>query len=226
VSAGGVPDPAGSAEARLVQLTARMEATEAMLAQIVEVNERLLIGAMATCADADRAALALQDARSAATIDGLTGLLLRSTMTIHAVQALAQARRRCGRLALLFLDLDGFKALNDTWGHAFGDALLRAAAARLKNAVRGDDAVCRHGGDEFVVLLSDVSTRDDAQAVAQKLVEVIALPMSIGARAVHVTASIGIALYPDDGIDLPALLEHADAAMYAAKRRTALRPGT
>jgi len=206
---------------RIAQLEARIAASEAALRRIVEVNERLLIVAMETRADADTAAMALQEAQSSATLDALTGLPNRSTMTVHIVQAIAHARRRGGLVALLFLDLDGFKRLNDTWGHGFGDSLLCLTAARMRAAVREEDVVSRHGGDEFLVLLADLAGAGDARGVAEKLAAAIAAPAQIVGHQVRVTASIGIAFYPGDGEDMPTLVECADAAMYEAKRQRA-----
>jgi diguanylate cyclase (GGDEF)-like protein len=121
-------------------------------------------------------------------------------------------------MALLYVDLDGFKAINDSHGHAAGDALLRIVAARLRRAMRAEDMVCRLGGDEFACLLADAMSREQLHALAGKLYAMVAAPVQVGALELHVRPSIGIAVCPQDGHTSAALLERADAAMYLAKR--------
>ena len=118
----------------------------------------------------------------------------------------------------MYLDLDNFKDINDSLGHSAGDQLLQSAAKRLEACVRHSDTVSRHGGDEFVVLLSEVEAAQDAAHAAEKLIKVMAEPHLIGDRRLSVTLSIGISLYPDDGDNVEALLTNADTAMYHAKR--------
>jgi diguanylate cyclase (GGDEF)-like protein len=201
----------------VVLAESRLARTDA--AKIAEVNERLVVAAMASQDDADTAAMALEDAQSSAMIDALTQLPTRAALAAQFAPAMAHARRHRSRLALLFLDLDDFKRLNDSHGHAFGDQLLRLAAARMKAAVREVDTVSRQGGDEFLVLLADLAQARDAQAVAEKLLAALAAPLEIDGQAVRLAGSIGIALYPDDGDDLDGLVRLADAAMYQSKRR-------
>jgi diguanylate cyclase (GGDEF)-like protein len=125
---------------------------------------------------------------------------------------------RDGTLALLFLDLDRFKYINDTLGHEAGDQLLTTMAQRLKGCVRADDCVARLGGDEFTVLLDDLPNPSVAASVAQNICRTVSAPLSIAGQEIVMTASIGISLYPDDGTDVSNLLRHADTAMYRAKQ--------
>ncbi|MGE0383775.1 MAG: diguanylate cyclase [Gammaproteobacteria bacterium] len=149
--------------------------------------------------------------------DSLTGLSNRLLFQDRLDQALIRAARERGRAALLFLDLDGFKQVNDTLGHAAGDELLRMLADRIREVLRRADTAARLGGDEFVVVLADLQSNDDAALLAGRLLEALATPFEIDGRSVPVSASIGIGVYPDDGTDRKALLEAADAAMYRAK---------
>jgi len=149
--------------------------------------------------------------------DALTALpnrlLFRDRLTI----ALAHAKRLQTPLAVMFLDLDRFKYVNDTLGHSLGDELLRAVAARLRTVLREGDTIARMGGDEFTILLGDLKSADDAAKIAQKLLETIAHPLSVEGHELYITTSIGIALYPSDGDSAEALLKNADSAMYRAK---------
>jgi diguanylate cyclase (GGDEF)-like protein len=150
--------------------------------------------------------------------DPLTGLPNRMLFAELTQAAVTQARRDNGRLALLFLDLDRFKAVNDALGHAAGDELLIALALRLKATVRESDVVCRHSGDEFTLLLRDAHSWDEVAATADRLLKAIEEPLALRGQEFGVSASIGIALFPDDAADHDELVRHADAAMYAAKR--------
>src|SRR5262245_28247432 len=135
----------------------------------------------------------------------------------RAREAVARAQRRSETAALLFLDLDNFKDINDSLGHEVGDALLRATAERLRGCVRGEDFVARIGGDEFCMLLQGLSEPREAAAVAQKIVTALAQPFAVGGREVTSSTSIGIACTPQDGSEPAALLRQADAALYRAK---------
>ncbi|HEX6099392.1 MAG TPA: PAS domain S-box protein [Thermoanaerobaculia bacterium] len=149
--------------------------------------------------------------------DSLTGLPNRLLFRDRISVALAHARRT-GRLsAVMFLDLDQFKLVNDTLGHTVGDRLLQAIGARLVNCVRAEDTVARMGGDEFTVLLADVPDRRSTTLVAQKVLEAVRHPVTIDEHELFVTTSIGVAVYPDEGTDAEALLKNADRAMYRAK---------
>jgi diguanylate cyclase (GGDEF)-like protein/PAS domain S-box-containing protein len=152
--------------------------------------------------------------------DSLTRLPNRLLFNDRLDQAIRQAKRKSGKFALLFLDLDKFKAVNDSLGHAAGDAVLKEAAERIRRLVRQSDTVARMGGDEFTVILADLGGRAEADRVAGKIHAAFAAPFELGSpgRHVNVGVSIGIALYPADAQEADALLSLADAAMYAAKQ--------
>lgn len=150
--------------------------------------------------------------------DGLTGLPNAETCRERLRHLLAQARRKKKRVAVLYFDLDRFKEVNDHLGHAAGDRLLRTIARRLRARARETDTVARIGGDEFVILLDDVRCPNDALRVAQEMLACISRPIVAQETAVHASASIGVAVYPEDGGDGERLERQADLAMYAAKR--------
>jgi len=152
-----------------------------------------------------------------AQFDALTGLANRTLFQDRLAQAIARAHRSERRVALLFLDLDRFKEINDSLGHEAGDRVLQEAGARLRRQLREGDSVARLGGDEFTVILEDVESAAQVQEVAKKLLRAFAEPMSFSGRDLFVTLSIGIALYPENGDDADSLLKHADTAMYQAK---------
>jgi diguanylate cyclase (GGDEF)-like protein len=149
--------------------------------------------------------------------DPLTGLPNRSLFHDRLGQAIARAHRSGRLVALMFLDLDRFKQINDTLGHEAGDRVLQVAAARLRAHLREGDSVSRLGGDEFTVLLEDVEGSDQVRGVAHKLLRAFAEPVALEGRDFYVTLSLGIALYPRDGPDADTLIKHADTAMYQAK---------
>lgn len=149
--------------------------------------------------------------------DAMTGLPNRATGRDHIQQAIANATRHKTRVALLFVDLDNFKSVNDSMGHAAGDLLLKRVAQRLAASVRMSDIVDRHGGDEFVIGLTDVVDLDDVSKAANKVLASLAQPMLINDTEISTSCSIGIALFPDDGADYESLLREADIAMYQAK---------
>jgi diguanylate cyclase (GGDEF)-like protein len=161
-------------------------------------------------------AMALQMTHSAQH-DFLTGLPNRMLVEDRIAQSTILASRHCSKLAVLFLDLDGFKHINDSLGHAIGDKLLKSVAGRLVDCVRASDTVSRQGGDEFVILLSEVAQVDDAAISARRILMMLTAPHSIDDRDLHVTASIGVSVYPDDGLDAETLIKNADTAMYQAK---------
>ena len=149
--------------------------------------------------------------------DPLTRLPNRLLLEDRFKQALAAAVRENTRLAVLFIDLDKFKQINDSLGHAAGDQLLQVVAQRLEHSVREVDTVCRIGGDEFVVLLTGLATIDAVTHIAEKILAQISKQFTVGEDNVTSTLSIGISLYPDNGQDLDTLLRMADASMYHAK---------
>jgi diguanylate cyclase (GGDEF)-like protein/PAS domain S-box-containing protein len=160
--------------------------------------------------------MALEMAHSAEH-DFLTGLPNRMLLNDRVSQAIALASRHLKKVAVLFLDLDGFKHINDSLGHPTGDKLLQSIAKRLVGCVRNSDTVSRQGGDEFVVLLSEVEQADNIALTARRMLQAVAEAHSIERHDLHVTTSIGVSIYPDDGVDAEALIKNADTAMFQAK---------
>ena len=152
-----------------------------------------------------------------AAFDPLTGVLNRTAFEASARDAIQTLEERKGIVALLFIDLDRFKVVNDTYGHEIGDILLMRVAEVLRSHVRENDLVGRLGGDEFTVMLRGLRERDSAEAIARKLLELLNAPHEIAGRHIEVGASIGIAICPEDGRDVPSLLKNADYAMYQVK---------
>jgi diguanylate cyclase (GGDEF)-like protein len=153
-----------------------------------------------------------------AQFDPLTDLPNRALLADRFSQMIVQAKRRDSPLAVLFIDLDEFKAVNDTLGHAGGDGLLKHIATRLQSAVRTGDTVARISGDEFVIVLNELVRPEDAALIAQKIIDGLATPVEVDGKEVFVTASVGIAAFPTDGTDAETLIGAADAAMYRAKQ--------
>ena len=151
--------------------------------------------------------------------DPLTGLINRALFRDRLIHAMARSKRKDHPLAVMLLDLDRFKAVNDTLGHDIGDQLLKEVAARLMECVREVDTVARLGGDEFTAILEGISGEEDVLVVAKRIVESIGTPFQIGPHRISIGVSIGITLYPSDDEDLDELLRHADKAMYGAKQQ-------
>jgi diguanylate cyclase (GGDEF)-like protein len=149
--------------------------------------------------------------------DPLTGLPNRALFQDRFIVAISHASRHQTRLAILYLDIDRFKQINDSLGHTMGDQLLKAAAKRIRQAVRDEDTVARLGGDEFAILIHSLAHAEHAGKVGRKILDVLASPFSLGEREVFVTGSLGIAIYPNDGSDAEALVKNSDTAMYRAK---------
>ena len=150
--------------------------------------------------------------------DHLTGLPNRHVLDDRLTQSVVQAKRSGDRAAVMFIDWEGFKAVNDTLGHEMGDQVLIEVASRLKATLRRCDTVARLGGDEFVAILSGLPSSEEIATIADKIVSIVAQPIAFGGKHVTVGASIGIAIYPDDGADVVTLMRQADTAMYRAKR--------
>lgn len=152
--------------------------------------------------------------------DVLTRLPNRLLFNDRLHQAINLAKRDARQFALLYLDLDNFKPVNDRFGHAAGDELLQGVAARMRRQVRASDTVARIGGDEFTVILSDIARRENAETVARKIIAALGAPFQLSGtkQNVHIAASIGIAIYPENGQDADALASAADTAMYSAKQ--------
>lgn len=150
--------------------------------------------------------------------DSLTGIANRRLLVERASLAIAHARRNKSSMAIVYLDLDGFKLINDTWGHDAGDILLKTAAGRLVAAVREEDTVARLGGDEFVIALWEVCNAGDVDRVGSKVVGAVSQPYPIQERILSITASAGVSIYPAHGEDVETLMKSADLALYDAKR--------
>jgi diguanylate cyclase (GGDEF)-like protein/PAS domain S-box-containing protein len=178
-----------------------------------------LVGAVMVFRDISDTVALMSKMRHLAQHDFLTNLPNRVLLNDRISQAIGQARRSDTQPTLLFLDLDKFKHVNDSLGHAIGDRLLQGVSERLVRCVRTSDTVSRHGGDEFVVLLANERRAEDAVRTADKILTALAVPFQIEGHAVHTSTSIGIAGYPLDGVDAAALIKNADTAMYHAKER-------
>jgi diguanylate cyclase (GGDEF)-like protein len=150
--------------------------------------------------------------------DPLTGLPNRRMFHDEVLRAVGRAERHGTQLGILFLDLDGFKAVNDDLGHEAGDELLRYVADRLLARVRKNDVVARLGGDEFTLAVEDVQGPQDMERLAEKVIEALSEPFRLGRGEARISASVGVCLYPQDGPDPDTLIRHADEAMYRAKR--------
>ncbi len=181
-----------------------------VLMRVHNLIEVRLLQKMARAQVKELEALALQDP--------LTGLANRRLATERMFIALAHGRRNASAMAVIYLDLDGFKSVNDTWGHGVGDLLLKTVAERLVGTVREEDTVARLGGDEFMISLWHVVDQAAAEVVAHKVIEVLSQPYQLDGHEVRVTASAGIALFPAAGEDTETLMKHADQALYAAKK--------
>ncbi len=183
----------------------------------IQDREGQATGAVIVFRDVSTAkAMALQMAHSAQH-DFLTGLPNRMLLNDRVKQAISLAPRHLKSVAILFLDLDGFKHINDSLGHSIGDKLLQSVALRLINCVRGSDTVSRQGGDEFVVLLSQMQQSEDAAITARRMLQAVSETHSLDRHELHITASIGLSIFPDDGLDSETLIKNADTAMYQAK---------
>lgn len=189
-----------------------------MSAMIVGITLLLFYGLIRHRRAVQVAVLEHERAEYLAMHDALTGLPNRYLLADRVAQALQRTQRHGVLFALILIDLDDFKAINDTLGHDVGDAVLIKTGERLADAVRGSDTVARYGGDEFIVVISDLLSEADALALGDKLCREISAPMNFGIRTMQVTCSLGIALCPDDGVDFNTLRQRADQAMYRAKR--------
>ncbi|MEQ1776997.1 MAG: GGDEF domain-containing protein, partial [Nitrosomonas sp.] len=151
--------------------------------------------------------------------DELTNLPNRRLLLNRLKQAMAQSDRQHKQIALLFIDLDKFKGVNDKLGHETGDKLLQQFAERLINSIRYGDTACRYGGDEFVIMLPEIDGMEDATAVTKKICDQLSMPYLVDGTVIEVTASIGTTVYPADGRNCCELIKHADIAMYLVKTR-------
>jgi diguanylate cyclase (GGDEF)-like protein/PAS domain S-box-containing protein len=176
-----------------------------------------VVGAVGVSLDITELKRTQQELFDSAHRDRLTGLPNRLSLDARIDETIADARRDDRRFAVLFVDLDRFKTINDTLGHGTGDQVLREVAARLQETLRSGDVIARPGGDEFIILLPRVVHHGEAESVALRLVRALALPVPAGGRDLFVNVSVGVAIFPDHGRDAEAIVAHADAAMYRAK---------
>jgi diguanylate cyclase (GGDEF)-like protein len=205
-------------EAADVRDEAALKAKKMTRKQLLEVNYRLITAMAQGQKMTDVAKKATAHMSYMFVHDSLTGLPNRVLLTDRLEQSIAFAQRYGNKVALMYLDLDHFKHINDSLGHAVGDQLLQSVAKRLQGCARHSDTVSRQGGDEFVLLLPEVGEAHEAAILAEKLIEAVAQPHLVGGHILHVTLSIGICLYPDNGQDIETLIKNADTAMYHAKK--------
>jgi diguanylate cyclase (GGDEF)-like protein len=207
-----------SVSSRELQLNeTAQDAAEQSDAQLKMVNEQLVISSIQLQIANEEIEQSKNEMRHLAQHDYLTDLPNRLQLYDRIAQAILQSKRHHNRLAVLFLDLDRFKLINDSFGHAIGDKLLQTVAQRLASVVRSSDTVSRQGGDEFVLLLSDVNQSDQLASKIDSIHDIVTAPYCIEGRHLNIGATIGISVFPDDGDDTETLLRNADAAMYAAK---------
>ncbi|MDA0234985.1 MAG: EAL domain-containing protein, partial [Proteobacteria bacterium] len=185
---------------------------------VTQENDRRVIGLYGVARDISERKRAEEIISFQAYHDQLTHLPNRVLFKDRLELAIAQAQRRTGALAVMFIDIDRFKLVNDTFGHAEGDLLLRAIASRLSATLRRGDTLARLGGDEFTVLLPDINQPEDAEVIARKVLDALATPVRLSQGEFRATVSVGIALFPRDGTTAEDLTRHADAAMYQVKR--------
>jgi diguanylate cyclase (GGDEF)-like protein len=197
---------------------AALESSTTIETHLREANERLVVATVNAQMLAEAAEGITAKMSHRAEHDILTGLPNRAVLHDRLGQSIANAQRRGEKVALMYLDLDNFKHINDRLGHAAGDMLLQSTAKRLLASVRATDTVSRQGGDEFVILLPEVEGERGATLAAEKLIDAMAEPHMVEGHTLHVTLSIGISIYPDDGTDAEAVIRNADTAMYHAKR--------
>ena len=187
-------------------------------AELVEANEKLVLAMLQAHSEREAGEIKLRDMMRTAELDALTCLPNRNVLLDRFRHAILNAKRRGDRLALIFLDLNKFKHVNDMFGHAVGDQVLKITAHCLTAAVRESDTVSRYGGDEFVILLEEISEVSNVLAVVEKIIASLGTPNRVGPHTMRLTASIGVSLYPDNGDEAEMLIAQADSAMYAAKR--------
>ncbi|OFZ90843.1 MAG: hypothetical protein A2W21_12505 [Betaproteobacteria bacterium RBG_16_66_20] len=210
----GIYDDITAARAARESLEASRDALERAVAERTDELQAANLRLQAEIADRRQAEMRAQHL---ADHDALTGLPNRRLLEDRLTQALALSQRNRKQTAVMFVDLDRFKIINDTLGHAAGDVVLKEVAERLEKQLREVDTICRLGGDEFVVVLPEIKRSSDAANVAVKILETVSQPFTIQERELHITPSVGISVFPEDGRDTETLIRNADAAMYHAK---------
>ena len=202
------------------RLAERLHSTDiAHFGLLLEANERLLIAALDAEVISTAQAVQIESLTRSNQFDALTGTPTRAVMADRLDKAIGMARRHSLSTAVLFVDLDNFKSINGELGHLAGDAVLQPVARRLESGVLDSDTVSRHGGDEFLVLLAELTNAADAAVIATKMLAALAEPVFVGGRVLMIEASVGIAVYPQDGEYAATLVAKADEAMYRAKKR-------
>lgn len=186
--------------------------------QLLAANEQLMLGMLRIQTEVEATDKTLREIFRVASLDELTNLPNRRELATRLDQAIEQAQHTGERFAVLFLDLNDLKWINDTFGHQVGDAVLAKAARCLSQCARDDDTVARYGGDEFIILLKRCASHDAALAVADEIIRCFRDPRQINEHKLSISMSIGISMFPDDGVDAQCLIDSADAAMYRVKR--------
>lgn len=187
--------------------------------QLRQANEHLVVASIRAHTTAEKLEQSKEELTRLANLDFLTNLPNRMQLYERMDQSIASAQSRCAQLAVIYLDLDKFKAVNDSMGHAAGDELLRAVGHRLTSTLRSSDTVSRPGGDEFVLLILDSADKENLTRTVKKILRTITAPYMIAGTLVQIGASMGISTFPEHGKDTESLIRNADAAMYAAKQR-------
>lgn len=218
----GALEQSAAVEAKVKEAADELEAVNDALSD--EVDARLAIEDALSMSQAALAASHVQEkrARHEAMHDSVTGLPNLTLFKDRLTNALAQAHRHTWQMAVMFIDLDRFKELNDTHGHDFGDAVLRMVAERLQEFIRGGDTVCRRSGDEFLFLMLEARDEENARTLAHRISAMVAAPAIVNGIELSVQASVGLAMYPGAGTTVAELLKHADLAMYEAKRQASV----
>lgn len=187
-------------------------------ASLREANENLVVASVNAQVMTEAVEKIMAHLSHMAEHDLLTNLPNRALLADRLVQSILLAKRHGSKLALMFLDIDHFKRINDSMGHAIGDQVLQSVAKRLQSSVRISDTVSRHGGDEFVILLPEIGDVPSVAHFAEKLIQSVGMPHFISGQELCVTLSIGVSIYPDDGVEAEVLMRNADISMYKAKR--------
>jgi len=219
-----IDEEALKAQATLMRLKEALSHAQERLSEtqkqcnLLDANEHLVVEIMRLHSDAETTAKTLDQVVHFADLDELTNLPNRRRLLERIERSIGHSIRHDDGFALLFLDVNGFKYINDKLGHATGDLVLKKIAQCLTTAVRETDTVSRYGGDEFLILLSNVSRKSDAMSVADKILSTFGSPHPIGDQSLRLSVSIGISVYPEDGTNPQTLIEKADVAMYQAKR--------